>query len=88
MAAHDHDEQDDAERKNVNLTADIGLVQNDFWRHVAFRANSRHQLTLSVSALDRAGDTKVRKDEIEFLVKEDVLTLEVAVRQPLFVHIV
>ena len=88
IATHDHDEQDDAERENVNLTADIGLPQNDFGRLVITRAKTSFQLPLAVSALDGAGVAEVCKDELEVLVEKDVLTLEVAVRQPLIVHIV
>ena len=88
ISLRDHDEQDNAERKNVNLTADIELPQNDFWRHVVSRAKTSIQLTLTVFALHRAGETEAPKDEVEILVEEDVLTLEVAVRQPLIVHII
>ena len=88
IAAHDHDKQDDPKCENINLTADIGLHRNDFWRLVVGCAKISLQFTLTVSSLDGGGETEVRKDEVEIFVKEDVVTLEVAMRQPFIVHIV
>jgi len=84
----DHDEQDNAEGEQIDLLAIVRFACVDLRRHVVMRAKPGVQETGSVSACHRASEPEVRNLEVEVLIQEEILRLQVSVRNARSVAVV
>ena len=76
-----HDKENDAEGEQVDNLALIRQLGDNLRGHVSRRADLRAINARTIAALNSAGEPEIDNLDIEVLVEQDVLWLEVAVRE-------
>ena len=76
----DHDEQDNAEGEQIDLLAIVRFACVDLRRHVVMRTKLGVQEARSVFACHWASEPEVRNLEVEVLIQEEILRLQISVR--------
>ena len=76
----DHREQDNTQGEQIYLLAIVRLACIDLRRLVTFRAKLLVQQAGSISACHRASESEVRNLEVEVLIQEEILRLQISVR--------
>jgi len=82
------DEEDHTEGEKINNLALVRLLQDNLGGHVALSANDGAVSARAVTSLKRAGKAEIDNFDVVVLVKEDVLRLEVSVREASRVDVV
>ena len=82
------DEDNDANGEQVNNLTLVWLLGQDLGSHVAWGTDARSVRTRAITALQGACEAKVDDFNVIELVEEDVLWLQVSVREALRVDIV
>lgn len=81
-------EKDHSKGKQVHDLALVGLLLEDLWGHVARGADDRAVGARAIAALKWAGEAEVDNLDVVHFVEQDVLGLEISVREALGVDVV
>ena len=87
VASVEH-EKDDAEGEEIDHLALIGLLSVDLGSHEAQRSDNASVHAVTGTALNRAGEAEIDHLDVVQFVEEDILALEVTVRETLGVNVV
>ena len=79
--ARTHGEEDDTKGEQVDDLALVWLLHEDFGGHISRRADLRAIDARAIAALERACEAEVDNLDIVVFVKEDILWLEVTMRE-------
>ena len=82
------DEEDDAKGEQIDNLALVRLLQDNLGGHVALSANDGAVGTRAIASLKRAGKAEIDNLDVVVLVKEDILRLEISVREASGVDVV
>ena len=80
-------EEDHSEGEEVSVVPLVWLLLKDLWRHVAWCADHRVRESGAITSFKLAGEAEIDQLDVVVLVEEDVLRLEVAVREALGVDV-
>ena len=80
-------EDDHSEGEEVSVVPLVWLLLKDLWRHVAWCADHRVRESGAVTSFKFAGEAEINQLNVVVFVEEDVLRLEVPVREALGVDV-
>ena len=80
-------EEDHSEGEEVSVVPLVWLLLKDLWCHVAWCADHRVRESGAITSFKLAGEAEIDQLDVVVLVEEDVLRLEVAVREALGVDV-
>lgn len=80
-------EENDAKCEDVSFRATIVLVSKNLWCHMIEGANRADHDALTGVASDRLSKAQIDDFDVEAFIKQDVRTFEVAMSEPLSVHV-
>ena len=80
-------EEDHSEGEEVSVVPLVWLLLKDLWRHVAWCADHRVRESSAVTSFKFAGEAEINQLDVVVFVEEDVLRLEVPVREALGVDV-
>ena len=80
-------EEDHSEGEEVSVVPLVWLLLKDLWRHVAWCADHRVRESSAITSFKLAGEAEIDQLDVVVMVEEDVLRLEVSVREALGIDV-